>query len=223
MHSSKKNKQQQIEDILKTCADNFSSDYFSIIKLNGKTPEIKSNYPIQWLERYNKKKYWTFDPAIYNSSFGHDPCVWGENNISAKDIVLSRVIMEARGFSINSGITTKVPALSGNKYILTFSSQKESQEYIQDFLPTAFAHTVKYGMILEKVFDESVSMPDLELINSYIKYDGDIYKKIERSHQDSVEVLDTLYSEVSYSAHSSVLDRINFLIHQLKKKITNPY
>jgi DNA-binding CsgD family transcriptional regulator len=102
--------------------------YLSVPQHPSADPQLISNYPAAWTQRYLQRRYERFDPVIAQALGHADPFEWGRE---IKSMVQSKpqqeLFEEAAKFGIRRGFTVPIHDYRGSTAALTFvADQRKS-------------------------------------------------------------------------------------------------
>lgn len=86
---------------------------------------LMHNWPAGWFERYNSLNYLHSDPVIRKLRSSTKPTAWSEAPYDvSKDVIGHAVMMEAREFRLNNGLSVPIYTLSGDQAAASFGGSR---------------------------------------------------------------------------------------------------
>jgi DNA-binding CsgD family transcriptional regulator len=105
----------------KNICDNYGIETFSVIVISKKIESTSGNhfscfdnYPKQWMDHYQGKKYYSIDPVLLQSSNIATPHFWHIDKFNEITDTQKNMLSEACDFGITRGTT--IPLLPNNKF-----------------------------------------------------------------------------------------------------------
>ena len=99
--------------------------YLSMPSRRGDTPELISNYPVDWTDHYLREHYERVDPVIVEALTATEPFEWGQEFTGKR---LSKpqctLLDEAVQFGIRCGFTVPVHDFRGPVAAITFAADE---------------------------------------------------------------------------------------------------
>ena len=143
------------DDIYKTCDNTIATLGFDNYQLGAFYPAIGelliiSNFPAEWLQRYEDENYIAKDPTVKHCWTHSSPLMWDEINFSKGRARTEerRVMSEAKKHKLNSGISLPVHGAGAEGSMLSLCSAKRKM---------VVSHDMQYGLqIIAQAIHDSV-------------------------------------------------------------------
>ena len=152
-------------------------EFLAFQTLNFKdSPRIIHTYSESWIQRYLDRKYWIDDPA-QQAKETSSPIIWGQSDESSK------IIREARDFSIRSGMSIRVTASNNEEYLITAASSKESDYFVKDVSLNHLSTITSMSAFLNLLFSDKKDDVDIffKLLNAVTENQKMIFSNIDRT------------------------------------------
>jgi DNA-binding CsgD family transcriptional regulator len=137
--------------------------YLSLPSRRGDTPELITNYPVEWTDHYLREHYERVDPVIVQALSATEPFEWGQG-FTARGLSKPQCALldEAAQFGIRCGFTVPVHDSRGSVAAVTFATDErrpafqrciEQNQSVLQLMAMYFHAHVRRRLSINRVID----------------------------------------------------------------------